>query len=244
MESSTLDVVQRTISELPEPYIDLAACCMTVVHDLSIGHSDRYQEKVSQLAESYFVLMIEALREARHGMLATPSVIRGFLQKAVADDKSLSVNPHAAQLVDAVFEQFEVRLSSLIVDASSGAVTLPGKGPCDLLVPVFASLVRDRVHLVDYDTVEALKSSTRDAFSEVPLSDIEDCFVRFCASIVGIIRERGTHSSRITGALLSFICEYQQLYPETMASRLEPLRLELSQKAAKTPVHSHSFTIN
>ncbi len=244
MESSTLDVVQRTVSDLPDQYVDLAACCLTVVHDLSIGHSDQYQEKVSQLADSYFVLMIEALRSPGYGMLATPSVIRSFLQKAASENKSLAANPHSAQLVDAVFEQFEVRLSQLIAEAASRAVTLPEKGPCDLLIPVFASLIRDRVHLVDFESVTALKASAKHAFSEISLSEIEECVVRFCGSIVGIIRERGTLSSRLTGSLLAFICEYQRLYPEAMADRLEPMRRELTQQAALSPSRVQSFTIN
>lgn len=245
MVSSTPELVRRAISNLPEQYVDLSTCFMTVVHDLVIGNSDHYQEKVTQLADSYFVLMLETFRAPTDGMLGTPSVIRMLIHQASSSDGNLASLPHTAQLVEAVFEQFEVRLWSLMADTFSGGVTLPDRGPCDLLVPVFAMLIKDSARVIDYDTVPSLKESTRQAISIIPPAEIYDSIVGFSESMLGMIRGKPAQSiRRISNDLLTFVSEFQRLVPGPVAARLEPIRLELSDQEEQAPVRIRAFALN
>jgi hypothetical protein len=244
MVSSTPELVRRTISKLPEQYVDLVTCFMTVVHDLAIGSSERYQEKVAQLAESYFVFMLESFRAETEVMLAAPGVIRVLSLQASSSDGNLARLPHTAQLVEAVFEQFEVRLWGLIADALSGVVTLPDRGPCDFIVPVFGSLIKDRIRLVEYDNVPALKESARLAFSTVPPVEFYDNVLRFGESVLGMIRGNPQSTTRMGNGLLAFISELQRLSSDSLSDRLEPIRIELSDQKEQAPARERAFALN
>jgi hypothetical protein len=244
MVSSTPEPVRGLISSLPEPYVDLAACFMTVVHDLTTGNSDRYQEKVAELAESYFVLMLETFRSPTAGPLAGPGVVRSILHQNTLSDGDLRGLPYTAQLVEAVYDQFEVRLWSLITSSFSNVVTMPDRGPCDFIVPVFGMLMKDRLGMVDYDNVGAMKSSTHQVFSTVSAAEIQDCVIGFCGRMVDLIRANPQYASRIRNHLLVFVSEFQQLAPDPVAERLEPLRLELSGQEDKAPAVTRAFALN
>lgn len=243
MALSTPEVVRRTISELPEQYVDLAACFMTVVNDLKAGNSDRYQEKVTQLAESYFVLMLEAFR-ATDGTFGTPSVIRALLHQASSEEYDQANPPHTVQLVEAVFEQFEVRLWDLMTGAFS-SVTLPERGACDLFVPIFGMLLKDRIRLIEYDNVPALKESVKHALSTVQPSEIHGCIVGFCQSMLKMIQSKPPKAVRsVSDDLSAFISSLQPLVPAAVAEELDVIRLELGGQEEQAPVRSRAFAVN
>ncbi|TLX16757.1 hypothetical protein [Rhizobium sp. MHM7A] len=214
------------------------------MHDLKIGNSDRYQERVTQLAESYFVLMLEAFRSPSDGMFGTPSVIRALLHRASSEEYIQASPPHTVQLVEAVFEQFEVRLWSLMTGAFSG-MTLPEKGACDLFVPIFGMLLKDRIRLIEYDNVPALKESVKHAFSTIQPSEIHGCIVGFCQSMLKMIQSKPPESvRRVSEDLSAFISSLQPLVPDPVVEELDVIRLELGEQEEQAPVRSRAFALN
>jgi hypothetical protein len=236
MASFTPEVVRATLERLPDQYTDLAACFMTVVHDLSTGDSDRYQEKVAQLVDGYFVLMLETFRSTSDGILGTPGILRVLMHQSVSESGTLGSIPHIAQLVEVVFEHFEARLWSLMVESFSEVTILPDRGPCDLFVPVFGIFMKDLVGEVSFDDVPTLKASTRHVLGKVPVSDFHRAIIQFIEQMTSMIADkphRATH--KVRDELIAFILVFRSHVSPSEQIRLSEF-IKLLSGGAVTPL--------
>lgn len=245
MASYTPEAVRAVLEKLPDQYTDLAACFMTVVHDLVAGNADRYQERVSQLADGYFVFILESFRSPYDCVIGTPGILRVLMHQSSSEISSLGAIPHIYHLVEAVFEQFEDRLWSLLVDAFSDVVALPERGPCDLLVPVFGMLIKDVVRDVSFDDVPTLKSSTRHTLATIPVSDVNRVIIHFIEQMTSMLSGQSVQAShRVRDQLIAFILSFKTNVPSAEQERLSMFLNRLSDGSVTLLAKRGSMVLN
>jgi hypothetical protein len=207
MASSTRDHVMEQLSDMPEEYMALSACFLSAVHDLSSGRVTGHEERLQQLADSYFVLVMEAIRGAGGQHFVSPGIIRYMAHKVSAEDPVLSVMLHRGDLVEMVYQQFEERLWSLLRDVFSEKIALPHNGPVDLLCPVLGiSLSEGGAALLCFDDIPSLKRSASSAVSAIATDKVVSSIFNFMELMISMTDGKAPLSvKRTRDGLVAFL---------------------------------------